>query len=119
MTNDKIKAAIAESETKKKQSRYHMLADILRLRKNKPMSFGEIATSRRVTVRTVKRWVKEAEENEGIRVMVLNTAGLYQEARTFGGGGDEEMYERLPDFIYERRDALLAMYREGQKDGNR
>jgi hypothetical protein len=45
-------------------------------------------------------------DDNGIRQWILSDVGLYQEARDFGGGGDDEMYAKLPEFIKKNRKRL-------------
>lgn len=47
------------------------------------------------------------KSDSDIRKYILSDEALYAEARLFGGGGDEEMYVKLPEFIRARREALV------------
>lgn len=44
--------------------------------------------------------------DETLRQWILSDAGLYAEAREFGGGGDDEMYDAMPTFIDQNRKRL-------------
>jgi hypothetical protein len=46
-------------------------------------------------------------DDQGIRQWILADPGLYQEAREYGGGGDDEMYDKIYDFIAANRERLL------------
>ena len=48
---------------------------------------------------------KATVDDNGIRQWILSDAILYQEARDFGGG-DDEMYAKLPEFIKKNRKRL-------------
>lgn len=45
--------------------------------------------------------------DQQIRTYILSDEALYLLAREFGGGNDEQMYEKLPDYIAENRDWLV------------
>jgi len=45
-------------------------------------------------------------DDKGIRQWILSDEALYHEAREFGGGGDDEMYAKLPEFIEKNRKRL-------------
>jgi hypothetical protein len=55
---------------------------------------------------------KAKVDDNGIRQWILSDAVLYQEARDYGGGGDDEMYEKLPEFIRKNRSRLTKYIRE-------
>jgi hypothetical protein len=46
-------------------------------------------------------------DDKQIRGWILSDEGLYQEARQFGGGNDEDMYAKLPEFIQQHRARLV------------
>ena len=44
--------------------------------------------------------------DQQLRDWILADEGLYLTAREFGGGGDEEMYDRIYEFIEQNRDLI-------------
>lgn len=47
-----------------------------------------------------------------IREWILSDESLYHRAREFSGGGDDEMYEKLYEFIDQHRDELVRYIQE-------
>ena len=50
------------------------------------------------------------EEYTKLRQFVLNDPVLSGHAKAFGGGGDEELHDKLPEFVELYRDNLQADY---------
>lgn len=46
--------------------------------------------------------------DQQIRSWILSDEYLYLKAREFGGGGDDEMYEKIYEFIKKNRKMLVA-----------
>ena len=54
---------------------------------------------------------KQVVTDEQIRQWILADAGLYAQAREFGGGGDDDMYAAMPRFIDANRAKLTEHIR--------
>lgn len=52
------------------------------------------------------------EKVRNLRSFVLSDESLYLQAREYGGGGDDEMYEKLDDFCRKHRKTIEDRIRD-------